>query len=171
MQKPPTRTRYLLSKKRYQPAATRQLSSPIPDAKFRDVAASNSLGNTSSVPRKPDDVPAEVEEVADALLTLSHKEGLTRAKLTKLPALLALTVKTLPEGSFSRQPRVAEDMIRTQVNSIRNIRDRVLLAAALNLDQVPDRAVQARLNKSIEERMFEACAPLSASAVRTTSSP
>jgi tetratricopeptide (TPR) repeat protein len=121
------------------------------------VAASSSLGNTSCVPRKPDDVPAEVKEVAEALLTLSHKEGLTRAKLTKLPALLALTVKTLPEGSLAERARVAEDMIRTQVNSIRNLRDRVLLAAALNLDQVPDRAVQARLNKSIEERMFEAC--------------
>ncbi len=156
MQKPP-RVQVPALEEAVPTRTTRQLSSPIPDAKFRDVAASSSLGNTSSVPRKPDDVPAEVKEVADALLTLSHKEGLTRAKLTKLPALLALTVKTLPEGSLAERARVAEDMIRTQVNSIRNMRDRVLLAAALNLDQVPDRAVQARLNKSIEERMFEAC--------------
>jgi tetratricopeptide (TPR) repeat protein len=109
------------------------------------------------MPRKPEDVPSEVQEVADALVELSHKEGLTRTKLTKLPALLALTAKVLPGGSLAERARVAEDMIRTQVNSIRNLRDRVLLAAALNLEQVPDKAVQARLNKSIEERMFEAC--------------
>jgi hypothetical protein len=45
------------------------------------------------MPRKPEDVPSEVQEVADALVELSHKEGLTRTKLTKLPALLALTAK------------------------------------------------------------------------------
>jgi len=36
------------------------------------------------VPRKTTDVPAEAQEVADALLELSKKEGLTRLKITRL---------------------------------------------------------------------------------------
>jgi hypothetical protein len=98
------------------------------------------------MPRKIGDVPAEVDEVAAALLELSHKEGLTRAKLSRSPALLALTAKRLPEGSPAERARVVEDMVRTHVNSIRNLRDRVLLTAGLNLDQQGDTSFENRIN-------------------------
>jgi len=98
------------------------------------------------MPRKIGDVPAEVDEVAAALLELLHKEGLTRAKLSRSPALLALTAKRLPEGSPAERARVVEDMVRTHVNSIRNLRDRVLLTAGLNLDQQGDTSFENRIN-------------------------
>jgi tetratricopeptide (TPR) repeat protein len=102
------------------------------------------------VPRKIGDVPAEVGEVAEALLELSHKEGLTRAKLSRSSALLALTAKRLPEGTPAERARVVEDMIRTQVNSIRNLRDRVLLTAGLNLDQQGETSFENRINMACD---------------------
>jgi tetratricopeptide (TPR) repeat protein len=109
------------------------------------------VGNTLGVPRKiDDDVPAEVKEVATALVELSHKEGLTRVKLTRLPALLALTSKRVPEASVAECARIVEDMIRTHVNSIRNLRDRVLLTAGLNLDQEADASFEARINRACD---------------------
>jgi tetratricopeptide (TPR) repeat protein len=98
------------------------------------------------VPRKTDDVPAEVQRVADALRELSHKEGMTRLKITRLPALLAVTNKRLPDASTAERARLVEDLIRTHVNSIRNLRDRVLLSAGLNLEQQPDSSFESRIN-------------------------
>ncbi len=103
------------------------------------------------MPRKIDDeVPAEVREVAAALVELSHKEGLTRVKLTRLASLLALVSKEMPEASVPEQARIVEDMIRTHVNSVHNLRDRVLLTAALNLDQEADSSFEARINRACD---------------------
>ena len=109
------------------------------------------LGNTSDVPRRPvDDVPEEVKTVAAALLELSYKEGLTRGKLIRSPALLALTSSRYPNAEPPEQARRAEEMIRLHVNSIRNVRDRVILAAALNLDQEPGTSFENRISKACD---------------------
>jgi len=102
------------------------------------------------VPRKTTDVPAEAQEVADALLELSKKEGLTRLKITRLPALLAVTNKRLPLASAAERARVVEDLIRTHVNSIRGVRDRVLLSAGLNLEQEPIASLESRIATACE---------------------
>jgi tetratricopeptide (TPR) repeat protein len=103
------------------------------------------------VPRKTNDVPAEVQEVADALLELAKKEGLTRIKISRLPALLAVTNKRLPEASTAERARSVEDLIRTHVNSIRSVRDRVLLSAGLNLEQEPGPSLEFRIAKACNE--------------------
>jgi tetratricopeptide (TPR) repeat protein len=97
-----------------------------------------------SVPRKTD-VPPEVKEVADALLELSKREGLTRLKITRLPALLAVTNKKLPDASTPERARAVEDLIRTHVKSILNLQDRVLLSAGLNLEQDSDASLESRI--------------------------
>jgi len=80
------------------------------------------------------------------------KEGLTRLKISRLPALLAVTNKQLAEASPAERARAVEDSIRTQVSSIRNLRDRVLLSAGLNLDQEPDISFENRINKAATSR-------------------
>ena len=159
--------RYLFPKQRYQPDPRDPCRYRSQRRSRRHVPATGPLGNTSRVPRKTGDVPAEVEEVASALLALSHKEGLTRAKLTRSPPLLALTAKRLPEGSPAERARVLEDMIRTHVNSIRNLRDRLLLAAGLNLDQVADSPLEKPSKSASTKRVTSR----SARQVRTSSNP
>jgi tetratricopeptide (TPR) repeat protein len=103
------------------------------------------------VPRRPvDDVPEDVKAVAAALLELSYKEGLTRAKLIRSPVMLALTSSRYPSAEPPEQARRAEEMIRLHVNSIRNLRDRVILAAALNLDQEPGTSFEDRINRACD---------------------
>jgi tetratricopeptide (TPR) repeat protein len=98
------------------------------------------------VPRRAgDDAPEEVQVVAEALLALSRKEGLTRAKLANSPTLLALIDAEQPL-STPEAARLVEDLIRTHVNAIRNLRDRVLLSAALNLNQETGLSSEARIS-------------------------
>jgi tetratricopeptide (TPR) repeat protein len=104
------------------------------------------------------EVPAQVRAVADALLALSHKEGLTRGKIARSPALLALAVKRLPGGTQAEQARYVEDLIRTHVHAIRNLRDRTLLGAGLNLDQDPGLSFEARISDAVYHAIGEASA-------------
>ncbi len=97
------------------------------------------------MPRKTDDVPVEVQEVADALLELAKREGMTRLKLSRLPALLAVTEKRWPDATTAERARAVEDLIRTHVKSIPNLRDRVLLSGGLNLEQEPDSSLESRI--------------------------
>jgi tetratricopeptide (TPR) repeat protein len=103
------------------------------------------------VPRKTDDVPTEVQEVADALLELAKREGMTRVKITRLPALLAVTDKRWPDATTAERARVVEDLIRTHVKSVPNLRDRVLLSAGLNLEQEPGPSLEFRIAKACNE--------------------
>lgn len=135
--------RYVVSKERYQGS---QRAARCFREWIRSSIAQRLSAILPGVPRKTDDIPAEVKELADALLELSHREGLTRVKITRLPALLGVTNKRLPDASMAERARLVEDLIRTQVNSIRNRRDRVLLTAGLNLEQEPDSSFESRIN-------------------------
>jgi tetratricopeptide (TPR) repeat protein len=113
-------------------------------------------GILSGVPRRTgDEAPEEIRAVAEALLALSRKEGLTRAKIASHPALLALVDGQTPT-STPEAARLVEDSIRTHVNAIRNLRDRTLLSAALNLNEESGLSSEARINDACYHVIGEA---------------
>jgi hypothetical protein len=106
-----------------------------------------SIGHNRGVPRqKTEELPADVREVVEALRKVAGREGVTRTKLSSAPVLLALVAKRHPEATVAEKARDAEDLIRTHVNAMPNLRDRALLIAGLNIDGQGD-------PKSYEERI------------------
>jgi tetratricopeptide (TPR) repeat protein len=83
--------------------------------------------------RRTDDLPEEVAAIVEALRKLAAHEGLTRTKVAGSEALCALSAGREDLSSPARA-RDAEDMVRTHVNSVPNLKDRALLVAGLNLD-------------------------------------
>jgi tetratricopeptide (TPR) repeat protein len=92
------------------------------------------MSDNSEVPRRrPEELPLEVREVVADLMKLARRDGMTRTKLAECSAVLAAAAKRAPKGASGAElARLAEDSVRTQINSLPNLTDRALLVAGLN---------------------------------------
>jgi len=92
------------------------------------------MGDNSEVPRRrSEELPPELRDLVANLLKLARREGMTRTKLAECSAVLAAAAKRAPTGASPAElARLAEDSIRTQINSLPNLTDRALLVAGLN---------------------------------------
>ena len=92
------------------------------------------MGDTFRVPRRrSEELPPELRDLVADLLKLARREGMTRTKLAECSAVLAAAAKRAPIGASPAElARLAEDSIRTQINSLPNLMDRALLVAGLN---------------------------------------
>jgi tetratricopeptide (TPR) repeat protein len=111
--------------------------------------------HNAAVPRrKVDDLPAELQEVVEALRALAGREGITRTKIVTSPLLLGLSGSRFVNDSDAERARATEDSIRTQVNAIPGLSDRALLVAGFNIDGLSNESsYEARIRTLVYSSM------------------
>jgi tetratricopeptide (TPR) repeat protein len=92
-------------------------------------------------------LPANIAAIANALMALSRREGMSRTAIALNPELLQLARGGGTKTSDAEDARAVEDAIKRQVNSFANLRDRRLLRAGLNLDGLPIKSFEGRITE------------------------
>lgn len=106
--------------------------------------------HTAAMPRADTELPEEVNSVADGLRAVAKRDGLTRAKLARAPALLSLVTESAPANQ-AEQARLVESLIRRHVNAVPSSRDHALLVAGLNLDGAAGKSIESRVTEVVAE--------------------